>query len=65
MVCLYLLLKLLGASVLYILTKYLQLLITLDNLILKLTNLLLQRHHKECLLLILLGRLRQRHQTLI
>ena len=57
MVGLYLLLKLFGAGDLDVLTKHLELLIALQDLILEFSNLFFQRHHEERLLLVLLGSL--------
>lgn len=57
---LYLLLELLGAGALDVLTEHFELLVALQNLVLELSDLLFQRHHEECLLLVLLGGLGKR-----
>lgn len=57
MIGLDLLLELLRACAFDVLSENLQLLVTLQNLIFELPDLLLERHYKEGLLLVFLGRL--------
>ena len=59
------LLHLLGLCVPDVLPQYFKLLIALHHLILQLPDLLLEGHHKEGLLLVLLCGLGKRKQTLI
>lgn len=64
-VSLYLLLHLLRLCVPDVLSQYFELLISLHHLILEFSDLLLQRHHEEGLLLVLLSGLRKRKQALV
>ena len=60
-----LLLVLFGLGVLYVLSEDFQLLISLDHFVLQLTNLLLERHDQEGLLLVLLSSLSQGEKILV